>query len=87
MRTAIFRALVLAWLVVWTAGIGAEETDPESGAEETETAEAAEAAAADAERDEPAGELPDELRGGASDEFIPSEQISADQDVAFPTDI
>ena len=80
--------LGLAALLSVTAWSQEESQEPEE-AETNEAAETAETAETDAEPEEDADDADLDEQGFADedDDFRPSEEIPADQSIAFPTDI
>ena len=72
---------LLACLILSQAAWPQETANEDAGAEETEAAAEPEAADADD------SDLDDQVYEDVDDDFRPSEEISTDQSIAFPTDI
>lgn len=83
----MYRHLMTLLLAAVIAGSAwSQETDSqEDETEETPAEVAAQDDAEIAEQDD--AELDDQTFTGAEDDFVPSEDIPADQSIAFPTDI
>ena len=76
-------ALLLGTMLA--AASWAQDADPDEGAEAEETQ--VEADEVDAAEDVDDSDLDEQTYSDADDDFRPSENIPADQSIAFPTDI
>lgn len=84
------RLLVVTWaLLMALSGIASAQDDADSGQDPAAADATVAEANADQQGDENSAEDEDELPYPEedSDDFIPSEEISADQSVPFPVDI
>jgi hypothetical protein len=79
------RNLLTLLLLFAGAGAWAQDSAPEDEAESPQSREAAEEAAADEEDDLDLDE--ESYRDAEEEDFVPTEDIPADQAIPFPTDI
>ena len=79
------RNLLTLLLLFAGAGAWAQDSAPEDGAESPQSRDAAEEAAADEEDDLDLDE--ESYRDAEEEDFVPTEDIPADQAIPFPTDI
>ena len=88
MKKTVRDLYLLSALALATAGIVAQDADAPARAQEPAQPRAQEPATPRAEPAQPAPESSDAAPGGdVDDEFIPTEEILADEEVTFPVDI